>query len=817
MPRASLLALTMGLLCLACESKVPIGTQGIDAGVGLPDASANSDSGQGSDAQTMDVADASISSDMGGGLDIGTDTDASQNSDAGGCAECEPVAARTLVAGENHTCMVRGSDTLCWGNINYRDRETHPTTISGLSNPVELAVGREFTCALVSKPGKIVCWGGLEYNGSHLTNPTEIPGINDAVQIDAGRDHLCAVRQSGGIVCLGDNSHGQLGNGTLTDATAPVSVMDLSNAIQVSVGAEHSCAAIQSGEVYCWGRGKGERLGSGARSDRSPQRRPARAASARETVQVAAGSRHTCALSRNGTVRCWGYNSSHALGTTNTTAFSSIVPQLTKVVELSTQGETTCARRSTGAIVCWGRNDRGQLGAGVINRDGIAERGTPTVVDRIHDAVHITVGSFHACALSSDGNLRCWGHGALTGDGRQQVALSPVIVPLDNMRCNYPAADCDNTFVNGCEIDIDRDKANCGGCGMGCQGTEVCLQGQCQEREITQLSVGVSHACLATNSGDIYCWGSNGGKAITSEPGVYPHMPLLVSQEGPELSELYANDANTCFRRENGSIACRGTLISMVTYDEVRPHPDMIDVVDLSHRSWYGCMARDNGTVSCFGRSYGNTIYPRQIRGFEDAIQIETGSDHFCALLNTGHVECMGSNNLGQLGDGTDLDFNMPRRVKGLSNAHLLRADQNRSCAIYGPQRQLTCWGHNNQGQAGAGTAEFVNEPFDVPGLSQVVDVSLSLGHTCALTSDGVVHCFGSNRRGEIGNGGIAMEPVLTPHRVAGITATKISVGLGFSCALADDGQAYCWGSNRYGQLGNGTQIDEWEPTPVSF
>ncbi len=200
--------------------------------------------------------------------------------------------------------------------------------------------------------------------------------------------------------------------------------------------------------------------------------------------------------------------------------------------------------------------------------------------------------------------------------------------------------------------------------------------------------------------------------------------------------------------------------------------------------------------------------------GCLDPIEVAAGGQHSCALRSDGAVFCWGSNTDGQVGDGTTTSRARPTRVAGLAAASHVAVGGSHSCAIVAGE--VWCWGQNTRGQLGDGTMVRRVMPVRVAPIAEATQLSLGALHSCVRTSFGGALCWGANGTGQLGDGSTTDRPA--PTAVVGLSrgVDELSASLAHTCAVRDTRGVVCWGSNGFGQLGDGTLMNRSAPTPVS-
>ena len=291
---------------------------------------------------------------------------------------------------------------------------------------VSVAIGYSHTCALLTNE-TVHCWGDNSFgqlgNGTFdsSSNPVEVQGLKDVVLVSAGANHTCVLVEGGEVKCWGQNNFGKLGDGTITNRTSPTTVTNLSNADAVSAGGNHTCALV-GGNVMCWGLNSSGQLGDGSFENRLI---PTLVDGLSDVTQITSGGQHTCARTSSGSAKCWGTNRGGRLGDGTTTQRNSPVDvvNLENIFGIAA-GASTCATTTSGSVYCWGD----------FVGDGTNQaKYTPTYVGGLNNVGDVSVGTSQTCAQLGSGGLRCWGKNEYggVGVGNTIPVLAPEAVAID--------------------------------------------------------------------------------------------------------------------------------------------------------------------------------------------------------------------------------------------------------------------------------------------------------------------------------------------------------------------------------------------------
>ena len=213
---------------------------------------------------------------------------------------------------------------------------------------------------------------------------------------------------------------------------------------------------------------------------------------------------------------------------------------------------------------------------------------------------------------------------------------------------------------------------------------------------------------------------------------------------------------------------------------------------------------------------------PVAVKGDLHFQMVSAGFDHTCGVTTQDQVYCWGSNSRGQLGDGSFSDHTTPVPVAGQLRFSFVSAGYIHTCAIH-LQGGAFCWGNNGNGRLGDGTTTERLTPTPVFGVLQFRRIAAGGFHTCGVTTDSHAYCWGRNEQGQLGDGSLSSRhkpvPVAAGTRsFRWVTTNSANISFKWqsaTCGISGGGQAYCWGSNLHGQLGDGSHTQHTMPVAV--
>jgi alpha-tubulin suppressor-like RCC1 family protein len=388
----------------------------------------------------------------------------------------------------------------------------------------------------------------------------------------------------------------------------PANAAPLTGATGIGARASNSCAVVAGGLVRCWGENLEGQIGDGTNFDRGLAVEVLGVDGVSEltgATQVVVGNEFACARLANKQVRCWGRNSAGQLGdgTTNPSAHAVVVRNagntgpLTNVTQITAGGSHACARRTDGQVRCWGTGALGQVG----NGDDAIVNPLPTPVQNVagngslQDVVQVTAGIQHTCARLANKQVRCWGadyQGQLGNGAGTGIYVRPVAV-----------------------LKVDG-SANIG--------------------NVTNLSTGNWHTCAVLGSGQARCWGDGGQGQLGESETEDRTLPVVVEHPGANafssldnvpltgVVQVAAGGQHSCFRLSNDRVRCGG--------DNAQ---GQLGLGYTGADQWIPVLVRNAGDTAPLG----------------DVDGVVAGGNHTCAR-GGGLVQCWGRDNSGQLGNG---------------------------------------------------------------------------------------------------------------------------------------------------------------------
>ncbi|HYC38792.1 MAG TPA: hypothetical protein VEC19_20360 [Usitatibacter sp.] len=683
--------------------------------------------------------------------------------------------SHTVAVAADGTTRVWGSDSLGQLGLGRSLYSTVPLRVNGVSGVRKVAVG-----------GEPLVFGTYfdDYTGGGFT---------------------LALTQEGDVYSWGANREGELGDGTTSSRPDPRRIAALAGVTAISAGWTGAAAVKADGTVWTWGDSPGAFLGHGPAP---PRGTVTRVPGVENIVAVSMGCFHTVALAADRTVWAWGWNGYGALGLGSITTGDHPPTQLgapRDIVAIAAGCVHTLALTANGDVWAWGSNAYGQLGDGTR-----ITRAEPVRLNGISDVVAISTRVGHTLALKRDGTLWSWGrndYGEL-GDGTTTARLAPVL--LSGVPRTLEAIAAGNGFSLALQNDGTvlswggNEDGRLGDSTLASHSTPQALPGFAAVRS---LEAGPTHAAAVKQDGSVWGWGANRGGQLALEAPTQRSTPTAGPVNGTK--SLSAGQFHTAAVKDDGTVWTwgwnrwgqlgDGTIADRSTPARVS---GVADVKSVAAGSLDTIALLNDGTVFEWGFRAG----PRALRvaDLTSVVAIAAGRDHGLALRSDGSVWAWGSNDMLQLGTGSNVASRIPVQVSALADIVAIAAGRFHNLALK-RDGSVWAWGSDEFGQVGDGSGNFLRAaPVAVPGLSGIVAIAAGGYHSLALNANGLIMAWGANSDGQLGDGSTTARtspvPATTLPRLAAIAG-----GTFHSIGLRGDGIVLGWGRNSYGQLGDGT------------
>jgi alpha-tubulin suppressor-like RCC1 family protein len=754
-----------------------------------------------------------------------------------------------------------------------------------------------------SCPGELACTDGMcVAPGSSCGSGTDtMPG--NVATFGVGAYGACAQTTAGAIACWGANGEGQLGTGATagTIATAPMTVdADGSAWSSLAVGPDHACA-IRGGHLLCWGNNTdGEVAGTHGGIDAAPTVVPVVPPATTQFTQVVAGAQASCAIGTPafaGTnVACWG--AADRLGFTGDVFAATPIASTAMFLSLSAGTHHTCGITGDHGIQCWGHTGDGELTGSVGATDPMGPTDVPLPTDRV--AIAVAAGQLRTCAiLSADpaatqGELWCWGNNSqfLVPGGPDPLPVTQLGADEDwtaialgaRFACGIRGghAHCwgssafsifgDGAWDHAMAIPfasaVDLGPADAVAAGMDPNGGTAdeltCVAsnghlacfGDDQRGELanggvtfegptavtappgagawTGAWIGELHTCARTDAGTLFCWGADDEGQVTGADAprgssTHPCVPgapcdaVAITQApasaavGSGAHDVLAGADSTCVlepRATGAAIECWGSPAS-IGGDAAHG----ASAITAPTGGWAAiaggkqgtCAFDAGGAATCWGVIGSLTVNPPQANATASGLTaFASGTAATCGLDGARERVCWGTNTHGELGTG-GADAN------GIETVHLDATDaaytalaiaQSDACGI-AADGGVRCWGTGYFGESGSGAIGVptaITSDGATP-LAACTTIDVSGRVSCALCdAPAVPRCWGDQTHGALARPAGDYDPVSWGEPVA-VTQdmwTMIAAGAMHACALAADHTLVCWGTGVRGQLGNG-------------
>ena len=345
----------------------------------------------------------------------------------------------------------------------------------------------------------------------------------------------------------------------------------------------------------------------------------------KDNQEISSGKRHTCSL-KMGEVFCWGDNLNYQLGSLgNDSNIPRRVPNIIDAIHISAGGQHSCAVKKTGTVQCWGNNSFGQTGESIQATN--VKISSWREIANFKNIKSVSLGENHSCALNNSGEVFCWGDNSEGQLASNTIEESSIPIQIPHLS------------------------------------------------KITMISSGNNHTCALHLKGEVFCWGDNRSGQIGNKR-IQNKVSVNLVQNLKNVREISAGGSTTCATTKDNFVFCWGDN----SFSQV-------------------------GIENSLENKNAKILMPTKMETLQDVLMVSVGENHACALINNGTIDCWGSNsnNNFQLGKITKSSVHpTPIEVPNMLDMKFVSSGGLHSCGLKS-NGSIYCWGNNYQGQLGNG------------------------------------------------------------------------------------------------------------------
>lgn len=618
---------------------------------------------------------------VGGGSSTGT-----QNSplhiDSG-------VTYLSVASGDMHTCAITTDNKLkCWGRNEYgqlglgdTSERTSPTDTDNTASYKYVAAGSRSTCA-IRTDDKLFCWG---YNANYqlgdlsATNrnlPTAIDATESYKMVAVGSKHGCAITLADTMKCWGTNNYGQVGDNGVTTRNQPVAVyggdtykfVTVNDDSTTATARGFTCAITTSDVLKCWGANMLMQIGDPGLVARY---QPTVTDAGTNYIDVRNSGSRACGITQSGALKCWGnltgdgspYNA-YVYGSGNGNYM--YIPKMTPVLDstfssLSVFGSDGMGDASSGTcglssnkLFCWGSMGTayGPFGDG---SETSVRRSAPVMLDPGTNYSYISPKRhFDVCAITSTGQLKCWGSNAAgelgEAAGIGQSATTPKVADTTatySKVISYENATCGITTTGVLKCSGSN---NLGRLGLGDTTSRSSFTVIDPGVSYSDIDMGVAHTCGITTTGVLKCWGSNSSGQIAKTSGTSSYYLPDVVDSGVSYIKVALGPYHSCGITSANKLKCwgqnfNGLLGDGTTMNRYTPTPAdaTADYSDVSASPTHTCGVT-GGQIKCWGNATGSGLASPHFVGsnsvFHTPLVVDAATTNYTSVYAAYYATC---------------------------------------------------------------------------------------------------------------------------------------------------------------------------------